>query len=91
MNFQEPLQLVQIFHIFVETLTMKTITFSCLSREDTIKNLKIKIKDIEDIPLDQQRLIFAGKQLDDDKTFNYYRIPSDSTLHLVLRLRGGGD
>jgi serine/threonine protein kinase len=77
--------------LFVKTLTGKTLEIDLRNSHVTCHEIKELIRCQEGIPPDQQRLIFLGRQLEDDRTLECYGITNQSTLHLVLRLRGNGD
>ena len=74
--------------IKVKTLTGKEIEID-IEPNDKVERIKERVEEKEGIPPPQQRLIFAGKQMNDDKTAEYYKIVGGSVLHLVLALRGG--
>lgn len=74
--------------IFVQNLTGKTLTLDVES-SNTIGDIKSKIQDIEGVPPDQMKLLFAGKQLSDIWTLDDYYIMSEATLHVIYCLRGG--
>ena len=75
--------------IFVKTLSGRTITIE-VDAKDSISSVKAKIHDKESVPPDEQRLIFGGKELEDHYTISHYNLMRNSTIHLVLRLPGGG-
>jgi hypothetical protein len=77
------------FQVFIQTLTGKIVTISGLGPSCYVDSLRQKIMDKEAIPVNQQRIVFAGKQLEDGRTLDDYGIQNNSTLSLVLRLRGG--
>lgn len=74
--------------IFITTLTGQT-TMLLVQPEDTVASVKAQFKDKQGTPVDQQRLIYGGSELVDEKTLQDYNIERDATLHLVLRLPGG--
>ena len=74
--------------VFVKTLIGQTITLE-VNPSDTVRTLKGKIQEKDDIPPDQQRLIYNGRQLEDEKKISYYDIQNLSTIHLVMRVLGG--
>jgi hypothetical protein len=75
--------------IYVRTLTGKVIRLYNVESTDTVDDIKLRIEAEEEIPADQQRLIFSGIQLEDGRTLQDYNIQNEHTFHLVLRLRGG--
>ncbi len=74
--------------IIAKTLTGNSFAIEC-DGGDQVCTIKQRIAEIENIPVDQQRLVFGGKQLEDEHTLNDYNITPDSTIHIVLALRGG--
>ena len=76
------------FQIFVKSISGQTRTVE-VQGSDTVRSIKQKISEKEGISADQQRLIFAGKNLEDDKQIQDYNLGKDSTIHLVLRVQGG--
>ena len=85
---ESTLQVLHIFQIFVKTLIGKLITINNIEPSDTVEELKGKIQDKEGIPPDSQRILFGGRQLEDNRTLADYNIQRNSCLYLMLRLRG---
>ncbi len=73
----------------VKSLTGRNITIDCDLTTCTVAQFKVRVYYHEGIPEDQQRIIYEGRQLEDNKLLSEYNITNESSLHLVLRLRGG--
>lgn len=78
------------FDIYVSTLTGKTITIKEVVENNTIGDIKEKVMELEGVPPEQQRLIFIDRQLKDHQTLKSCNIEAEATIHMVLRLCGGG-
>jgi Ubiquitin family len=77
------------FQIFLKDLVGKTRTLVVPSKMTTIEDFKLIVADSTSYPPDQQQIVFAGRQLENGRTFKDYNIQPESTIHMVLRLRGG--
>lgn len=77
------------FQIFVKTLNGTTVTLQ-VTPAQSIKSVKEMLRQVDGVPVDHQRLLYAGKQLEDERTIGDYSIKKESTFHLTCRLRGGG-
>jgi ubiquitin C len=86
---QETLKIIGNYQVLLKNLNGKTRPLHMDGPEDTVRALKAKVQELEGIAPDKQRLIYGGHQLEDDKTLGFYEIQRDSTVWLVLRLRGG--
>ena len=77
------------FSVYVKALTGRTVTLCGLASSTSVDELKRRLQTLEGIPPDQQRLVFAGNELEDDKAIGDFGVSKEATLHLILRLRGG--
>uniref|UniRef100_A0A915DRX9 Ubiquitin n=1 Tax=Ditylenchus dipsaci TaxID=166011 RepID=A0A915DRX9_9BILA len=85
----DPIISTQNFQIFVKTLTGQSLSIDNAHVSDSIRSVKEKIEKATGMPQSEQRLIFSGKQLEDNKSLSDYGFNNGSVIHLVGRLRGG--